>query len=137
MLNLEVLKERQKKEALKRMKFLKLHQNTISEFYKENKINYSENGVLFWLKDEWQKYVEAFEEKHNAKVYHVIHNNTKLGEMLSMLYVSSDEDEWPSDWEYLENNRVFAYVENLDAAFFSEIGIIGFKPLIGGLVRTF
>ena len=78
--------EKKKIEAITRMQQLKLHPNIIKEFEKENILNLSENGgFLYWLTDEQKSYVEAFENKYNALVYHVIHNYTAFGELLAFL----------------------------------------------------
>ena len=47
------IKEKMKKEALWRMKSLKLHENVICEFEKEDKLNKSfAFGILYWLTEE-------------------------------------------------------------------------------------
>lgn len=131
------LKNKQKLEAITRMKTLKLHENPIREFQEEGVINLSENGgILFWLNDDQQQHVRAFELKYNAVVYHVIHNYTEFGEMLAFLYVSDDKDEWDYDRVDLKEGYACAYVKNLDDDICSEFGSIGIKPQFGGLVRT-
>ena len=54
-----------------------------------------------------------------------------------MLYVSKHENEWKDDVALLENNETYAYVENIEDSFCSEIGLIGFKIINGGLQRTY
>ena len=47
------IKEKMKNEALERMKSLKLHENVICEFEKEDKLNKSfAFGILYWLTEE-------------------------------------------------------------------------------------
>ncbi|MDD3832239.1 MAG: hypothetical protein PHW00_06280 [Clostridia bacterium] len=116
---------------------LKLHENPIREFEKEDVINQSEHGgMLYWLDDKQKEYVKEFETKHNAVVYHVIHNYTDMGEMLAFLYVSAEEEEWEYDHDDLKYGCVCAYVMNLDDEWCSEFGSIGIRPQFGGLVRT-
>lgn len=130
-------KTKQKTEALARMKLLKLYSNIIKEFEKEDILNLSENGgFLYWLTDEQKSYVEEFEKKYNALVYHVIHDYTAFGELLTFLYVSDYEDEWETDREELSDGYAFAYIKNLDDDCCSEFGGICFKTQYGGLVRT-
>ena len=138
MANTSTIQEKQKKEAIKRMKMLKLHSNVIADF-KEDVLNYSEYGmgILFWVEDEeWKSYIRDFETRYNAKVYHVIHSHTELGELLSMLYVSDDEEEWEWDRKDLQVGISCAYVENLNDPYCSEIGSIGIQPIFGGIRRT-
>lgn len=129
-------KEMQKSEAIARMKQLNLHKNVIREFEDENILNVSEyTGFLYWLTDEQKEYVRAFEEEHDALVYHLIYNTTEFGRLLTFLYVSHYEDEWQDDRNDLENGYTLAYVKNLDDECCSEFGSVMFRPQYGGLVR--
>lgn len=134
---MKVTIEEKKTEALERMKMLNLYPNVIQEFEKENILNMSENGgFLYWLDDQQKEYVSEFETEHNALVYHVIHNYTEFGELLTFLYVSDSKDEWDFDRADLKDGYACAYVKNLDEDAFSEFGSIAFKQQFGGLVRT-
>ena len=134
---MENLREKQKQEAIERMKMLKIYSQAIKEFEKENVINVSEHGgILFWLDDEQQEMIKRFEEKYNAVVYHVIHNYTEFGELYSLLYVSQHENEWEYDKDDIKHNIALCYVVNKDEGNFSEFGSIGIKPQYGGVIRT-
>ena len=129
------LQEKQKEEALKRMKKLKLHPNVIKEFNSEGKLNKSVNGMLFWLEPEEQAVVDKFQEEYGTLVYHVIKSETTFGLLLNLLYVSKEEEEWEMDNEDLNEGYAVAYIENLTDPMCSEIGSIGIIPRFGGLVR--
>ena len=133
---MKVTIERKKQEALERMKLLNIYPNAIKEFMQENTVNMSECGFLYWLDDEQKKMVSEFETEHNALVYHVIHNYTEFGELLTFFYVSDYEEEWKCDRADLKDGYACAYVKNLDEEAFSEFGSIAFKQQFGGLVRT-
>ena len=129
--------EEKKQEAIERMKSLKLYPNIIKEFEKENIVNMSENGgFLYWLTDEQKEIVSEFEQEYDALVYHVIHNFTEIGEMLTFLYVSDEKEEWEYDREDLKAGCACAYVKNLSDDYLSEFGGVCIEPRIGGLVRT-
>ena len=128
--------ERKKQEALERMKMLNLYPNIIKEFQQDNTVNMSELGFLYWLTDEQKEYVSEFETEHDALVYHVIHNYTEFGELLTFFYVSDHEEEWEYDRADLKDGYACAYVKNLDEDAFSEFGSVAFKEQFGGLVRT-
>ena len=128
--------ERKKQEALDRMKMLNLYPNIIKEFQQDNTVNMSELGFLYWLTDEQKEYVSEFETEHDALVYHVIHNYTEFGELLTFFYVSDHEEEWEYDRADLKDGYACAYVKNLDEDAFSEFGSVAFKEQFGGLVRT-
>lgn len=129
-------KEIQKQEALKRMKMLKLHPNAISEFEKEEKINYSERSFLYWLNKEMKEMIKDWEKETGNIVYHVIYNHLGFGRCLSLLYVSKNEEEWEMDREDLINDCPFVYVINIDCPDFSEYGGIGIRKVNGGILRT-
>ncbi len=131
------MKEKQKKEALERMKMLKLSPNIIKEFEKENIVNLSENGgILYWLDSDQQEMVDNFETEHNALVYHIIHDYTEFGELYSFLFVSQYEEEWEDEKEDLQSGYALAYVKNITDETCSEFGSICIRPQFGGLVRT-
>lgn len=129
-------REKQKQEALKRMKMLNFHYNTRKEYEEEDIINASISGLLFWLSEEEKEWIKQWESETGNVVYHVIKNNTGFGELLSILYVSQYEDEWELDQELIEKDMVFAYVRNLTMSDCSEYGSIGIKQLFGGLIRV-
>ena len=130
-------KTKQKLEALERMKLLKLNKNIIKEFEKENVVNMSENGgYLYWLDSDQQTIVDDFESKHDALVYHVIHDYTQFGELYALLYVSKYKSEWQDEKKELKCGYALAYVKNVTDDWCSEFGSVGIKPQFGGLVRT-
>lgn len=130
------LRERQKAEALKRMKMLHICSQPIKEFDKEGVLNLSEHGgVLYWLDDDEKKMVKEFETKYEAMVYHVIKNYTDIGLMYSLLFVSKYETEWEEDDADLEEGYVHSYVVNANIPEFSEFGSIMVEPSVGGVRR--
>ena len=131
------MKAKQRTEALKRMKLLKLHENVIDDFKEIALLNQSElGGILYWVEGEMEKKIREWEEKTGNLVYHVIHDYTEFGELLSLLYVSTYEDEWETDREDIQDGYALAYVMNLTDDWCSEYGSIGIRPQWGGVVRT-
>ena len=133
---MEITREEMVKEALDRMKLLRLHQNAVREFRDEGKLNLSGvYGALYWLNDEQKKLVRDWEEKTGNLVYHVIHNRMEFGEMLNLLYISQYPEEWSKDRADIEKGEILAYAMNLDDDVCSEFGYIGIRPMFGGVVR--
>ena len=130
-----VTREMQKAEAIKRMKMLKVIPEAIKQFEKEDLVNCSEGGALYWLDDEQKEMVAEFEQEYNGLVYMVIHDRTEFGELYNMLYVSKHKDEWEYDNEDLKDGYAYAYVKNVTCDDFSEIGSIAIANRWGGLVR--
>ena len=131
------MKAKQRTEALKRMELLKLHENVIDDFKEIALLNQSEHGgILYWVEGEMEKKIREWEEKTGNLVYHVIHDYTEFGELLSLLYVSTYEEEWETDREDIQDGYALAYVMNLTDDWCSEYGSIGIRPQWGGVVRT-
>lgn len=125
------MKEEMKKEAINRMKMLKLHPNIIKEFSNRGILNLSLNAALYYLNDEQLARVQEFEQQYHALVYHVIQN----GQMLSFLYVSQHTEEWEYDRSDLKEGYPFVYVANLTDEICSEFGHIEIRPCVGGVIR--
>lgn len=130
------MKEKQKAEAIKRMKKLKVVSEAIKQFDKDDKVMVSENGFLYWLDDEQKKMVNDFEEEYGGLVYMVIHNMTEFGELYSLLYVSQHENEWEMDNEDLDDGIAMSYVKNVPNEWCSEFGCISIRNRFGGIVRV-
>ena len=52
-------REEQKQEAIARMKYLKLYPQVIKEFEKEELVNYSRGGILYWVEGEMFQQLKA------------------------------------------------------------------------------
>lgn len=130
--------EEKKQEALKRMKALELHSDCIKAFEERNEIWISESqGILFDLSQRPNivKAIQEIEDKYNVLVYHTILTHTEFGTLVSMFYVSDEQDEWEMDWDDMKENYACCFVANLDDDSCSEFGSIGYKKQFGGLVR--
>lgn len=130
------LREKQKAEAIKRMKMMRVVSEAVKQFKDDDKVMVSENGFLYWLDDEQEQIVREFEEEYGGLVYMVIHNRTEFGELYSMLYVSKNEDEWEYDIDDLKESCALAYVKNIDDDFCSEFGSIAIRNQFGGIIRV-
>ena len=141
---MSVTRNEMKNEALARMRILKIHENAINDLEKNDMVNVSffGCGILYWPTDKQTELIKKFEDQYNGLVYHAISSTTKIGELLTLLYISQYESDWPTDREDLKNYdpkygySIMAYVYNLANDIFSEFGSICVKPKNGGLVRT-
>lgn len=134
------MRDKQTKEAVKRMKALKMAEGVIIQFKDEGLLNQSETtvlggGICYWPNEEILDKVREFEDEYGGLVYHIIKSITNFGTMYSMLYVSKHEEEWAMDRDDIKNGQAYANVYN-DMQGESEIGAIGILPENGGLRRT-
>ena len=129
----------EKVEALERMQILGLAPQVIKEFEETNRLNYSENGILYWVdnNEEWLPLIKEVENEYDILVYHAILTHMVFGRCLSLLYVSkTDKEEWGMDREDIKEDVLMTYTINLDDETSSEFGSIGFARYFGGLKRT-
>lgn len=130
--------EEKKKEAVSRMKSMKMFPEVIKQFSEDGLVMKTEGclGGCYYLNDEQKKRVSDFEKKHNALVYHVIMAHTTDGIMESYIYVSDNKEDWASDHDDMNNRRLFAYNYVYDDPICSEFGAIGYRLSPGaGLQR--
>ena len=133
------MRDKQKAEALARMKLLGIFPETIKQFDRDWKVSISEPplGAFYWAEGWDLDRIEQFEEDHDALVYLVIRSYTTHGKMDDYLYVSKYEEEWEQDREDLKNRMPLAYTFSFDDPQLSEIGYIVIeKTMAGGLTRT-
>lgn len=126
-----------KEEAKKRMQLLNLVPSSINKMMEGEIIMSDTMALLRELPEDIKEEIKKFEEQYDSFVYHVIHTNSSIGDMYSFLYISKYEEEWEMDIENIENEESYAYVFNKTAPDCSEIGLIGVRSAIGGLIRTF
>lgn len=133
--------EKKKEEAIVRMGMLKLAPKVIEDFSTDEKLyqsfrNALAGGTLLELTNFQKEKIHSFEVEHDCLVYHVIHDYTGFGEMLTLLYVSNYSDEWKQDRMNIKEGFPMAYVINLDNDICSEFGLVGVEPHNGRLLRT-
>ena len=75
------------------------------------------------------KAINEFEKEYNAYVYHIVYSNTNIGQLYTMLYVSSHEEEWESDRADIKEKQLYAYVWNRTDNCCSEIGLVGIEQV--------
>lgn len=137
--------DKTKQEIIERLKILEqyhgLHKNVLKEFQNEGIIYYSEDvgsifkGILYWVsnKKEYKDHIKEIEDLYDIKVYHCILKHYTFGDILSMLYVGPDEDEWEQEREDLKSGLPIVYADNLSDEFMSEFGHSKIYGVNGGL----
>lgn len=79
----------------------------------------------------------TIEQKYNIIVYAIIYDNTNLGELYSMLCVSSYEEDWEFEQDSVEYLIPYAYVVNDTYKECSEFGSISVAEHNNGLIRVY
>lgn len=131
------MKDKQKAEAVERMKILGLHQRIICDFRDKHKVSISDkNGSLCYLSSTQFEDIKKWERANDKLVYHVIHSCAKSDEFYSYLFVGAQEEEWELDREELKIKYPIAFVENVKNKQNSMYGFIVVKLLGDGLVRV-
>lgn len=137
------MKPELKKEALRRMRALRLLNNgfdsPIGDFNLTESAWKSElYGILYYLDKQEKKIVADFERKfkqYNTKVYHCYRAKREFGDILYMLFVSDDTGDTPEAFDgYLRQGIAYIYAYNISEPSFSEFGTAYIKPQYGGIV---
>lgn len=83
-------------------------------------LNYAAEGY-----NPFNNTVESIEASYGCRVYAAIYNSfEELGDMLTLLTISSDESEWEQEREDLMEMQPIAYVHNFTYPEFSEWGSV-------------
>ena len=131
------MKEKMKQEAVERMEMLGISTTAIKIFEEDGEVGLSVSPAfpICEITPEYKKLIDKWEEKTGSMAYHAIYNGAAVGALLSILFVSSDEEEWELDKREMEAGSPMAYVFNLDIPEFSEYGSISVKNVDGILER--
>ena len=131
--------EEKRAEAIKRMKAFGFFSDTVKLFEKNGTLLSSAPpwGAFYTLDDKQKAAGHKLEEQYDCLVYSVIRSfHQELGVIDNLLYVSVEKDEWPMDWDDIENMCPCIYAVNYNTPEFSEFGAIGVKMGAGaGLIR--
>lgn len=145
----EKLREKQKIEAIERLKILEqtymVHPNVLKEFKADGTVYYSENlggvycGILYWLdnKENFVEEVKKVEEENNIFVYHCMLQHSTFGDILSMLFISSDIENWEEERQDLKDGNIVVYGCDLQCSCFSEFGSTQIKGVNGGIMPLY
>lgn len=121
---------------------LKKFKRDILYYSEESKIGNNDLGLLFPINKndgvhmKWLQHIKEYEEKCSALVYHVIHGHAQGFEVLIMLYVSNQPQEWEWDREELADGLPFVFVYCLTKPRESEFGNINCLIRGGGMIQV-
>ena len=85
---------------------------------------------------EYVRAVETIEKMYKIYVYHCILSHTELGDLLTMLYISSDMENWSQEKSDLMSGYIDTYVYDF-SEFGSEFGYVKIAGINGGLTRVY
>lgn len=148
---MDFMKKKMKAEADKRIRILEEMNvwDEVSDFWKEGTVCFTktaviplfskteEVGVTFTFEEDirLKKIKEQYESNTGCLVYYGIDTKTDTGEILSLLFVSSDESQWETERGNLRKGYPTAYSYHV-ASGLEEIGTIRTKMARGGgLIR--
>lgn len=134
-------------EAVNRMKKMDMLDDPIKDFLETGRVWISENQNTGWGRIAILYFLHGYAHESEVKKalapvikaggipYHVIRNNTNMGVMYSILYVTKERTEWEMDNDDLKAGCAFAYVYNNTYPDLSEFGTIGVESSVGGILR--
>ena len=113
-----------KEEAIKRMHMIGFNPLLIDKIKDNDEYMLSMNDQSHYVPKAIQEQVKDICDKYDLYPFHLIHNNTTFGELITVLFVSKEKEEWYMDYQMIEQNRYHSYVINLDNEHFSKFGSI-------------
>ena len=120
-------------EAAKRMRLLGVKEEHIQDFEQDGKIYFSaEDKTIAELSEADIKNIEKFENDYHVLVYMVIRKDSQYGMKDAMLYVSSDENDWPLEEDELKMGYAFTHLINHRCPEVLEFYRIGFARTPNG-----
>lgn len=137
------MKPELKKEALRRMRLLRLMNNgfdsPVGDFNLNETAWKSEYyGILYYLDKQEKKIIADFEKKfskYGMKVYHCYRAKREFGDILYLLFVSEEPEDSSYNFDNnLRNGIVYLYAYNISEPLFSEFGTAYINSQYGGIV---
>lgn len=130
---MNLLREKQKTEAIKRMKALKLKYETIKDFEDGivNISNYSDKSTK--PNKKMLSYIRKIENMNEWHIYHIICTKIRSKKWYYLLYISDFEEEWEDDWEWLGKNivEVMRYDNrNTESAIFDSFAVSSIEGVL-------
>lgn len=122
-----VTREEMKAEALSRMKKIGMDNTAVVQFEKNDRVFISIRGVLRAMFDTEIEMIQKWEQETGCLVYHAIYADSGAGAMLSLLFVSKYEEDWPTERQISRDGEVmgmYGYAMNLDQDMFSDYGLL-------------
>ena len=131
------MREKQKVEALERMRLMELREDFIRDFETNDEIHICTfQGTFPAMKERDTEMVRSFEREHNALVYLILRVHTIYGDLDSLLYVGQYTEEWPMHKADIQAGYPLSYTVNHYAADCSEFGCIRItRTDEGGIIR--
>lgn len=136
---MEQLKVRQRAEAIKRMKLLRLPKEIIEAFRVNGSVHLCArpSGNFLALTEAEAKEVKAFEQSHGALVFFVTRAVTLFGTLDAYFFVGNDPSEWAYERGDYNEGYAYAYVFNRNNPDCSEFGDIFYSHTKShGIIRT-
>lgn len=134
----KTLREKQKAEALKRMRLIGLREDFVDLFEKDSKVNICTFQETFPEPTEKDaEMIRQFEQEYDALVYLILRVHTIKGDLDSLLYVGRYTEEWPMHLADLEAGCPLSYTVNHYDEELSEFGSIQIaKTDQGAIIRV-
>lgn len=130
------LREKQKQEAIERLKLMGIHEDVWKQFEESNTVMLCRSGQHFPLTEEEENEVRLFELEYDTTVYLAVRWVTVFGTLDALLFVGKYEEEWEMEQADIRNGYAMSYCINRDYPECSEMGSICFRITEdGGIVR--
>jgi len=128
------MRERQKAEAVLRLRLMGIREDVRRKFEEENVVMFCNNEHYFPVKPEMAEEIREFEQKYGGVVFLVVRMFTVLGDLDALLFVGKYEEEWEIDQDNIKGGYAMSYTINRDLPDCSEMGSIFFRVTKDGAI---
>ena len=132
----ESLREKQKAEAISRLKQMGIDEDVRRQFEDSGTVMLCVSGRYRPLTEEELAEAHQFEQAHDATVFLAVRWFTMFGTLDALLFVGKYEEEWEMEHEDIKAGYAMSYCINRDYPECSEMGSICFRiTKDGGIIR--
>lgn len=136
---MELLREKQRSEAIKCLKQLRIDPATIQKFEATGEVSTCSciHSTPEKTPDHILEMIRELEREYGFLVYLNVHSATFLGPIHNLFFVGKYEEEWEMQFRDLEEGYALVYALNLAYPDCSEMGSIAFRRTEnGGILRA-
>lgn len=130
------LHEKQKVEAISRLKLMGVREDVRRKFEKDGTVMLCNNEEYRPVDEETAEAIRQFEREHDATVFLAVRWFTMFGTLDALLFVGKYDEEWEMEREDIKAGYAMSYCINRNYPECSEMGSICFRiTRDGGIVR--
>lgn len=128
------LRERQKAEAVTRLKLMGIREDVRRSFEESGTVMLCKGGRFHPAAPELAEEIRSFEAAHTAAVFLAVRMHSVFGTLDALLFVGKYEEDWEAEKASVKAGYAMSYTINRDYPKCSEMGSIAFRITPDGAI---